>query len=479
MEQFGPYRITALLGRGGMGEVYRAHDAETDRVVALKLLRPDFTSDAEYTARFRRECRSAAKLSEAHVVPIHRFGEIDGRLYLDMRLVSGTDLAKWLRANGPLPPEVAVAVVSQVASALDAAHAEGLVHRDVKPSNLLLSGTDGNMIDTSTVFVYLLDFGVARPSADAPDAVQLTRAGTVPGSPNYVAPERFSGVEGDPRADVYSLACVLFEILTGRTPFTGDLPALMGAHLQKPPPRPSAVRGGVPPGFDAVVAKGMAKDPEQRYTTAGELASAARGVLGITGPQNAATVMGGRRAAVAAARTVQPPSPRAAVTGPPADGVTMRFGPGVTAPPPAATPAAPKTRKRRRRLGRVILNSLVTGLLLAAVIFYLVQRDTGEVHVVGATATAAEPGKACDVTVDVVGTIRTNGEPGSVTVEWLRSDGEGTGPMTQVVAAGATSTDVHLLWTLSGKGRYPATATLKILEPDPLQAEAEFTYDCG
>ncbi|MEJ3658445.1 serine/threonine-protein kinase [Actinomycetes bacterium KLBMP 9759] len=473
MEQFGPYRITALLGRGGMGEVYRAHDAETDRVVALKLLRPDFTSDAEFTARFRRECRSAAKLSEAHVIPIHRFGEIDGRLYLDMRLVSGTDLAKWLRANGPLAPEAAVAVVSQVASALDAAHAEGLVHRDVKPSNLLLTGTDGNMVDVSTVFVYLLDFGVARASADAPGAVQLTRAGTVPGSPNYVAPERFSGVEGDPRADVYSLACVLFEVLTGRTPFSGDLPALMGAHLHTPPPRPSIVRDGVPPGFDAVVATGMAKDPERRYPTAGELASAARQVLGITGPQNAVTAMGGRGAAIAAARTV--PSSRAAVP-PPADGVTVRFGPGVTAPRPQAVPTAGKPR---RRFGKMIVNSLVTGLVLAAVIVYLVQRDTGRLQVTGATAAAVDPGKACDVTVDVVGTIRTNGEPGSITLEWLRSDGEGTGPMTQAVAAAATSTDVHLLWTLSGKGRYSATATLRIIEPNPAQAEAEFTYDCS
>ncbi|MDT7639390.1 MAG: serine/threonine kinase PknH, partial [Pseudonocardiales bacterium] len=186
---FGPYRILGLLGRGGMAEVHRAYDSRTDRVVALKLLPAEVSADEEYAARFRRECRSAARLSEAHVVPIHGFGEIDGRLYLDMRLVEGTDVATWLRMHGPMSPDVAVAVIGQVAQALDAAHAAGLVHRDVTPSNVVLAGVADRAVDASTVFAYLLDFGIARPRAGAvgPDAALLTRAGVLPGSPSYVA----------------------------------------------------------------------------------------------------------------------------------------------------------------------------------------------------------------------------------------------------------------------------------------------------
>ncbi|MHA6793308.1 serine/threonine-protein kinase [Pseudonocardia bannensis] len=277
---FGPYTIEGLLGRGGMGEVYRAYDTETDRVVALKLLPGHLASNEEYLERFRRECRAAARLREPHVVPIHRFGEIDGRLYLDMRLVEGTDLGAWLRAYGPLPPAAAVAVVAQVASALDAAHADGLVHRDVKPSNVLLSGIEGCDVDPGSLFAYLFDFGIAR-SRDTDDSSDaLTRTGTMPGSLAYIAPERFTGAEADRRVDVYALACVLHQALTGHQPFDGDLPTLLHAHLHAPPPRPSEVWPGVPPALDAVVARGMAKDPDQRFPTAGTLAAAARGALG-------------------------------------------------------------------------------------------------------------------------------------------------------------------------------------------------------
>jgi serine/threonine protein kinase len=276
---FGPYRIEALLGRGGMGEVYRAHDTDTDRTVALKVLPPHLAEDTEYQERFRRECRSAARLREPHIVPIHRFGEIDGRLYLDMRLVEGTDLATWLRTHGPMPPVAAVSVISQVAAALDAAHSEGLVHRDVKPSNVLLAGVHGPNVDRE-IFAYLFDFGIARAQEGVGEDPALTRAGTMPGSLAYIAPERFAGVEGDPRADVYSLACVLHQALTGRPPFEGDMATLMNAHLNAPPPRPSTTRPDLPSGLDQVVAQGMAKDPAQRTASAGALAAAARAEIG-------------------------------------------------------------------------------------------------------------------------------------------------------------------------------------------------------
>ena len=505
---FGRYRVLGLLGRGGMGEVYRAHDTETDRVVALKVLPVRLSANEEYVARFKRECRTAARLSEAHVVPIHQFGEIEGRLYLDMRLVDGMDLAAWLRAHGPMEPAVAVDVVGQLAQALDAAHALGLVHRDVTPSNVLLAGVQGPNVDPATVFVYLFDFGIARPRSGAtgPEAAVLTRAGVVPGSPRYVAPERFAGVEGDPRADVYSLACVLHETLTGGPPFTGELPALMGAHLRKPPPQPSVVHPGVPAGFDAVVAKGMAKEPADRYQSAGDLAAAARAVLGgsaeqsrvpagITNgvPPTAATIIKPRRPAEPRPAESLPARP-GSILSPGADEITMRFGPAAPAEPSSAPgsgtgsatgsgtgPAAVGwTRPRpRRRWFRTALSAGITGLVVAAVLLYLWQNAPGGLRVEAVTvAPARPPGQACNTTVDVVGTLRTNGEAGVITYEWLRSDGETSNQLSQTVGRDASSANVHLLWQLSGTGHYRATATLRVTSPNQIQSEATFDYDC-
>ncbi|MGK5111353.1 serine/threonine-protein kinase [Geodermatophilus sp. CPCC 205506] len=277
LQQFGAYRIEALLGRGGMGEVYRAFDTEHDRVVALKVLSEHLAADAGYRERFRREAHLAARLNEPHIVPIHRFGEIDGRLFLDMRLVPGRDVAAVLAEEGPMDPARAVSVISQTARALDAAHADGLVHRDVKPSNILLSGQGEDE------FVHLVDFGIARSTNDS-SGPSLTRTGAALGSFDYMAPERFLEQPIDQRVDVYALACVLFECLTGRRPFTGDgLATLMFAHLNNEPEAPSAVRPGLPPALDAVVRKGLAKDRDQRYGSCGELAAAARAALKESG----------------------------------------------------------------------------------------------------------------------------------------------------------------------------------------------------
>ena len=272
---FGPYRLEELLGRGGMGEVHRAFDTARGREVALKRLHAGLAGDAEFEARFRKECALAARLHEPHIIPIHDFGEIDGRLYLDMRLVDGTDLAKVLAEQGPLPPPRAVSIVSQVATALDVAHDMGLVHRDIKPDNVLVTADgDGD-------FVYVADFGIARAAADG--SVSLTTTGAAVGTLDYMAPERFSGDHGDHRADVYALGCVLFETLTARKPFavTG-IPAIINAHLNAPPPRPSDFARGLPGALDEVVAKAMAKDPDKRYARAGELAAAARAALDPT-----------------------------------------------------------------------------------------------------------------------------------------------------------------------------------------------------
>jgi serine/threonine-protein kinase len=271
VEHFGPYRLDELIGRGGMGEVYRAYDTRKERVVALKRLPPGLAGDGDFQARFRREARIAAQLREPHIIPIHDYGEIDGQLFIDMRLVEGVDLASVLEQFGPLHPVRAVEIVTQIASALDAAHTEGLQHRDIKPSNVLLAG-GGPDRD----YVYLIDFGIVH----AANATSLTAVGTTIGTLDYMAPERFLTGHGDHRVDIYALGGVLHTMLTGSIPFPGeDGPAQMYAHVHTPPPSPSEQRPELPVGLDAVVATALAKTPEDRYPSAGALADAARTAL--------------------------------------------------------------------------------------------------------------------------------------------------------------------------------------------------------
>ncbi|WP_051714904.1 serine/threonine-protein kinase [Nocardia rhamnosiphila] len=263
--EFGRYRLLDPLGAGAMGEVHRAYDTGTERMVAVKVLSREFAQDTVYRRRFQREAQLVARLHEPHIVPIHDFGEIDGRLFLEMRLVEAPNLAALLADQGSLPAAEAVAVVAQIAAALDAAHSSGVVHRDVKPSNILI---------TAEGFAYLIDFGIARSNQDT----TLTRAGTMIGTLAYMAPERLTLDQVDARSDVYSLACVLYECLAGTKPYTGEsVERQITAHLTERPPLPSAA--GLPPAFDVVVARGLAKDPDQRYGSAGELAAAAQQAL--------------------------------------------------------------------------------------------------------------------------------------------------------------------------------------------------------
>ncbi|MEU7767782.1 serine/threonine-protein kinase [Nocardia sp. NPDC049190] len=268
---FGRYRLQELIGEGGMGKVWRAYDTVTDRIVAVKLLPAHCASDPIFRERFRREAHDTAQLREPHVVPIHGYGEIDGHLYLDMRLIEGADAKTLLHRDGAMKPQMAVAVITQAAAALDAAHAQSLVHRDVKPSNLLV---------TDSGFVYLIDFGIAH----AADDTALTSTGTQVGTLAYMAPERFTTSVADSRSDVYALTCVLCECLTGIPPYLGNsTEQQIAAHLTADPPAPTTRRPDLPGGFDDVVARGMAKSPDDRYPTAGELAAAARDALS-TGP---------------------------------------------------------------------------------------------------------------------------------------------------------------------------------------------------
>ncbi len=265
-QRFGRYRLERLIGSGGMGDVYEATDLERDRLVALKLLPELFSNSNEFEERFRRESRVAARLRDPHIIPIHDYGEIDRRLYIEMRLVEeGVTLASLLRDEGALPPERTIRLLVQIAEALDSAHDDGLVHRDVKPSNVLVTARD---------FIYVIDFGIAHAVGDT--MAGLTMTGSTVGTLPYMAPERFSSDHIDRRADIYSLACLLYQCLTAKQPFDrATLPALMYAHLNTDPPRPSDLDPSIPDGLDAVVARGMAKDPDDRYATAGELAEAA------------------------------------------------------------------------------------------------------------------------------------------------------------------------------------------------------------
>jgi serine/threonine protein kinase len=353
--RFGPYELHSLIGMGGMGEVYRAYDTVKERMVAVKVLRGDVASDKSYQERFRRESRVAARLQEPHVIPVHDFGDIDGTLYIDMRLVDGASLKDELRVNGPLEPRRAASIIAQVAAALDAAHADGLVHRDIKPENVLLTPDD---------FAYLVDFGIAHAGGDA----SVTSTGLIIGSCAYMAAERFTGGQVGPAADIYSLTCLLYESLTGRAPYEtgGDLRQLMSAHMFSPPPRPSIMRRGITRAFDDVIARGMAKQPSDRYSSAGELAKAAN-------------------AAVGAVEAPRPPLP---APSPPTN--TRQFssvyenpsGTGYAPyPPPAHAPTPPPPARKKRRIGntQVALGAAVIVLFgVAAVLASLLMFGGGD-----------------------------------------------------------------------------------------------------
>ncbi len=381
---FGKYRLITLLGRGGMGEVWRAYDTAIDRTVAIKILSAATSQDPVFQQRFRREAHAAARLNSPHVIPIHTHGEIDGRLFVDMRLIDGRDLQNVL-ADGPLEPARAVWIIEQVAKALSAAHRVGLMHRDVKPSNILLDEDD---------YAYLIDFGIARTLGE----MGLTTAGDVIGTFHYMAPERFNADQVDSRSDIYSLTCVLHECLTGRRPFPGDsAEQQLAAHLTTPPPRPTLSNPRLPGAFDTVIATGMAKNPDQRYATAVKLARAAREAItapitrreppapsGPSGgrppappprespPRPAPVPPPVRRQPPGAAAPYRqqavPRQPPPAVAPPPRPAVASASPPAVTpASPPAVTPALQPWWRRKPVIAAGVLLAVVVVVAVVAV----------------------------------------------------------------------------------------------------------------
>jgi len=289
-DEFAGYRIERRLGRGGMGILYLAVEPGLDRRVALKLIAPEAAAEEVFAKRFAEESRIAASIEHPNVVPIYAAGEEAGVPFIAMRYVAGSDLSQRLAREDRLAPEQAVALIAQVANGLDAIHTAGLVHRDVKPANVLLSGGEDD-------HAYITDFGVARNVATQSG---LTQTGRFVGTLDYVAPEQISGAAIDARVDVYALGCLLFKLLTGEVPFPREGEAArLYAHLNDPPPAPSLYAPGVSMALDDVVVRAMSKQPDDRYPSAGDLGRAATAALSgapVTVPEH--TVATGAAATV-------------------------------------------------------------------------------------------------------------------------------------------------------------------------------------
>jgi DNA-binding beta-propeller fold protein YncE len=401
----GGYRIEGVAGEGGMGRVYRAVQIALNRQVALKVIMPELAYEADFRTRFTREAELAASIDHPNIIPVYEAGEADGRLFIAMRWVDGTDLRSVILREGRLEPDRAVEIVEQVAAALDAAHRGGLVHRDVKPANVMLTSTHGQE------HVYLTDFGLTKRAESVP---ALTRTGAFVGTPDYMPPEQIQGQRPDARTDVYALGCLLFHALTGRPPYDRDTEiAKMYAHLHDPPPSVLEAAPRTPADLDALVSRALAKQPDERYPAAGDLARAARAALtgglpsqperslatGLAAPaafeptapgleQTAAAGAPGPTAAPATAPPTPPqtpePGPTAMPSGDAADAAAPAKPPPATPPPepgptvmpsgaaeggaaaPPAPPAPPPEPRPRRALGIALGGLLALGAVAAS-----------------------------------------------------------------------------------------------------------------
>jgi serine/threonine protein kinase len=349
----GGYRIEAGIGRGGMGVVYRAEEVRLGRQVALKLIAPELADDPDFRQRFQRESRLAASIDHPNVIPVHAAGEVDGLLYIAMRYVDGTDLRALLQSEGRLDPQRAAYITAQVAAALDAAHARGLVHRDVKPANVLIARVGDRE------HAYLTDFGLTKHTSSLGG---LTKTGAVVGTIDYVAPEQIQGGSLDARTDVYALGCVLHQALTGQVPYLRDSDvAKMYAHLSEPPPAATAVVPALPPELDNVIARAMAKDQEGRYPSAGDLGRAGLAATERRAPEEPERSVARGEAAPATALAAAAPTVHT-----PPEAHQLPPQPPPPAPPVPYTGATQALPPRRR--GRGVAIGVAAALLGAALL---------------------------------------------------------------------------------------------------------------
>ena len=382
----GGYRIEGIAGRGGMGVVYRARQLRPDRVVALKVINPDLAADATFRARFELEANIAASIEHPNVLPIYEFGEESGLLYLTMRWVEGTDMRELLMRDGALEPVRATRIVEQVADALDAAHASGLVHRDVKPGNILHVERGGRE------HAFLTDFGLTKRTSGDTAGQTLTQAGSWVGTLDYVAPEQIQGQAIDARADVYSLGCVLFQALSGRVPFERESDvSKIYAHISEPPPDLAHVVQGVSPTLSGVVQKAMAKKPDDRFASAGDFGRAAVAAA----RQHALPDLQGSVAVGQAAGD----TPTVAQPLPPALPTTAGMP-----PPTAASPVLPPPAGRRRAPVTLIAGGLAALVAIAVVVVVIASSSSSggpdprkQVENTAATFMAASGAHTCDL----------------------------------------------------------------------------------
>ncbi len=512
----GRYQLEAPLGRGTFGEVWRASDVTTRRHVAVKLIDLGPVADvpllADIVATFRHEVITVGQLRHPNIVAAYEAGRVANEIFLAMELVAGASLAQVIAerktaGTGLLPIPAVLDVADQICAGLSAAHGAGVVHRDVKPSNLMV---------TPGLQVKIIDFGTARLMADKSPG--LAKPGDRLGSPAYMSPEQASGADVDCRADLYSLGCVLYELLAGEPPFTAGTPeALLTMHLRSRPAPIGLGRTDLPAGLEQLIGELMVKDREGRPADAEVVRTRIRAMRGILapgepvheadrGPVSAADLAqpGHRAPAVAGTMIIAAPTPgrgtgrhrrptaqaaQAALLAPKA--TRELTGPGGepaehgaatlrgTAVLPDTRWPAPPPRPRKRRRWRAAVSTLITAAILGAVGVIFWQRAHDHLKVTAVAVAAAHlPGNHCNVTVNVVGTIKTNGVGGTVSYQWIRGGGL-TSPVSAVTAASRHATvRVVLQWSFHGSGTYHAAARLRVLTPDVASGQTAFTYTC-